>query len=80
MTIKTHTTIWTQPHGTTDQQPIHLGAWSEATADLSQVTLHDIVDIKRHTRTIRGGHKVTTITLIASDGTRTEIAAHKAEA
>ena len=75
MTIKTHTTVWTQPHGTTDQERTPLGAWSEAGADLSNVTIHDIVDIKRVTR-----NKVTTITLTASDGTWTDIVCHRAGA
>ena len=77
MTIKTHTTVWTQPHGTTDQERTQLGAWSDATADLSNVSIHDIVDIQRSTRTVHG-NKVTTITLVASDGTFTTIDAHRA--
>jgi len=79
MSIKTHTTVWTQPHGTADQERTALGAWVDATADLSNVTIHDIVDIQRSTRTVQG-NKVTTITLVASDGTCTTIDAHRAEA
>ena len=43
------------------------GAWLGATHDLHTVAAHDVVDIKRHTRTV-SGTKITVLTIVTLAG------------
>ena len=43
------------------------GAWVGSTHDLHSVAAHDVVDIKRHTRTV-SGTKITTLTIVTLNG------------
>jgi len=83
MTIKTHTNVTsftpTDIAGTVgDIVSTNLGAWCDAESELHSVSIHDVVNITRRTRKIKGGITVTTITIHTTDGSAV-INCHKAE-
>jgi hypothetical protein len=68
MTISTHTSIFVLDHDTDECTIEQHGAYTGATSDVMSISVHDVVSVKRHTRRIRGGTKVTTITIRGADG------------
>jgi hypothetical protein len=62
MSIKTHSTVFTLGHDDDETcESIPHGAFTGATSDIMSVSIHDVVSVKRRTRRITGGRKVTTI-------------------
>jgi hypothetical protein len=69
MTIKTHSTMYTEDKttGEFDSQP--MGAYSGATRNMAGLSIHDVTNVTRKTRTISGGTKVTSIYITTDTGT-----------
>ena len=70
--MTTYTTLWTTDKETGTLERTPLGAFSDAAAHFSGLITHDVVDIKRTTRTV-GKDKWTTIALHYADGTKQTI-------
>ena len=62
MTISTHTSV-TSFDAEGDIHVTRHGAWSDATSDVYNVTVHDVASVTRHTR-----NGITTVTITDSKG------------